>query len=483
MNLSDRFKNLIQQQNLFHQEDKLILAVSGGVDSVVLCELCKQAGYDFVIAHCNFQLRGQESDRDERFVRSLGTKYDVEVLVKKFDTDKYAGENKKGIQEAARDLRYAWFGEIVSRESSELSRESSKARPQASNAKQKKNENSFQVSRHTSHVVTAHHADDNIETVMMNFFRGTGLRGLEGIPAMHEYICRPLLSFWKEELIQFAREKNLEFVEDSSNLSAKYTRNLFRNEIIPLISKVYPQTKANLQDNINRFHEIQKLYQVSVGEIKKKLCKTKNDEVHIPVKQLMSYKNRALIFEIISAYGFTERQVDEVIKLSDAESGKFIQSPTSSHRIIKFRNWFIISKGQAVEAETVVIEEGTKNVQCLSSGQAGSIFNFQFSTLETLNFKPQTSNLIACVDADTISYPLILRKWKQGDYFYPLGMKKKKKLARFFIDQKLSKTEREKTWIIEMNKKVVWVVGLRIDDRFRVTEKTKKILKISLETP
>jgi tRNA(Ile)-lysidine synthase len=486
MNLLERFKGFIKQQNLFHQKDQLLLAVSGGVDSVVLCELCKQAGYNFIIAHCNFQLRGKESERDKQFVIALGHKYGAEVLVRDFDTEKYAQENKKGIQEAARDLRYEWFGEIVSRQSSVVSRQSV---PQS--GRNRKNEASSHVSRLTTHdpiathhsplttrLLTAHHADDNIETLMMNFFRGTGLHGLEGIPVSQQYIRRPLLTFWKEELIQFAKENRLEFVEDSSNQLTKYTRNLFRNEIIPLISKVYPQVKTNLRDNINRFHEIQRLYQTSVEEFKRKLCKVKNDEIHIPIKQLMSHRNRALVFEIISDYGFTERQVDEVIKLADAESGKFIPSPTTLHRIIKFRNWFIISKDQSADAETVVIEEGVKNVQC-------SMFNLQFSAVLSdkfaiSNFKSQTS--IACVDADEITYPLILRKWKQGDYFYPLGMKKKKKLARFFIDQKLSKTEREKTWVIEMNKKIVWVVGLRIDDRFRITEKTKKILRISLET-
>jgi len=472
MDLLQRFKEFIQQQDLFHPGDQLLLAVSGGVDSVVLCELCKQAGYRFSMAHCNFQLRGKESERDKEFVMALADKYKVKVLVKDFDTEKYAGENKKGIQEAARDLRYEWFKEIVSRQTSNVKRE---------------NESPFHVSRLTSHVLTAHHADDNIETLMMNFFRGTGLPGLEGIPVAQQYIRRPLLPFWKEELIDFAKKNKLQFVEDSSNQSTKYTRNLFRNEIIPLISKAYPQVKTNLQDNIGRFHDIQKLYQVFIGEMKKKLCKAKNDEVHIPVKQLMSYHNRALIFEIMSDYGFTERQVDEVIKLAEAESGKFIQSPASPHRIIKFRNWFIISKEQSVDAEVIVIEGDLKNVQC-------STFNLQFSILHSDKFqisdlsegvlsdKSQIPDSIAYIDASQVVYPLILRKWKQGDYFYPLGMKKKKKLGRFFIDQKLSKTEREKTWVIEMNKKIAWVVGLRIDERFKITEKTKKILRISLET-
>ncbi len=463
MSLLQRFGEFIQQQNLFHPKDRLLLAVSGGVDSVVLCELCKQSGYDFTIAHCNFKLRDKESERDKEFVMALGDKYKVEVLVKDFDTEKYAQENKKGIQEAARDLRYEWFFSLVGNRQYAISKE--KQQTESANCP-------LPI---VDWLLTAHQADDNIETLMMNFFRGTGLHGLEGIPAVHQYIRRPLLPFWKEELVRFAKENKLEFVEDSSNQSVKYTRNLFRNEIIPLISKVYPRVKTNLQDNISRFNEIQKLYQISIDEIKKKLCKVKNDEVHIPVKQLMSYHNRALIFEIISDYGFTEKQVDEVIKLAEAGSGKFIPSPATPHRIIKFRNWFIISKHQSVDAETVVVEEGVKNVQC-------SMFNVQFSSIQTTNHKPQTTNSIACLDADEITFPLILRRWKQGDYFYPLGMKKKKKLARFFIDQKLSKTEKEKAWVIEMNKKIVWVVGMRIDDRFKVTEKTKKILKISLET-
>jgi tRNA(Ile)-lysidine synthase len=464
MNLLQRFKESIHQQNLFYPKDKLILAVSGGVDSIVLCELCKQAGYDFAMAHCNFQLRGEESERDEKFVKDLGKKYGAEVFTKKFDTEKYASETKKGIQEAARDLRYEWFAEIVN--------PSANAQDQLAIGNKKTNTHH---SPFTTHVLTAHHADDNIETVLMNFCRGTGLHGLEGIPVSSTHIRRPLLSFWKEELIEFAKVNKLDFVEDSSNRSSKYTRNLFRNEIIPMISKVYPQVKSNLQDNIDRFKEISKLYDISVLEIKKKLCKNKNSEVHIPIEQLMSYQNKALIFEIISDYGFSEKQVEEVIKLSESESGKFIQSPSTPHRIIKFRNWFIISSDKPANAETIVIEKGMSNLQF-------AIGNLQIKYVSVADCRLPVANSAACLDADEISFPLILRKWKQGDYFYPLGMRKKKKLARFFIDQKLSKTEREKVWVLEMNKKILWIVGWRIDDRFKITDKTKSILKISLHT-
>jgi tRNA(Ile)-lysidine synthase len=327
MNLPERFISVIKKQHLFSSKDKLLLAVSGGVDSVVLCELCKQSGYNFTIAHCNFQLRGEESERDERFVRELGKNYGVEVLVKKFDTENYAAEKKLSIQEAARDLRYSWFWNLW-RESAFISDE---AEPKTEN---EISVPGWHVPVRGFFVVTAHHADDNAETIIMNFFRGTGLHGLTGIPAVGPsevigYIRRPLLSFSKEELTRFAKENNLNFVEDSSNASSKYTRNLFRNEIIPAVSKVYPQVKENLKDNINRFKEIEKLYQLGVSEIKKKLFKQKGNEIHIPVKQLMGYDNKALIYEIISAYGFSEKQVEEVVKLAASDSGRYVQSSAS----------------------------------------------------------------------------------------------------------------------------------------------------------
>ena len=458
MNLLQRYQEFIKKEHLFSPKDKLLLAVSGGVDSVVLCELCKQAGYDFTIAHCNFQLRGEESERDEKFVRQLGEKHKVAIKVKKFETEKFAQENKMSIQEAARVLRYEWFGVLV--DSSEFG--------------VGKYEHD---SRLPTFLLTAHHGDDNIETLLMNFFRGTGLHGLTGIPISGPstalaYIKRPLLPFSKKELIVFAKENKLQFVEDSSNLSSKYTRNFFRNEIIPAISKVYPQVNENLTENINRFKEIEKLYKLSISDIKKKLVKEKGSEWHIPVKQLMGYNNRALIYEIISDFGFTEKQIDEVLKLAESDSGKYLDSPTLNYRLIKHRHWFIISLINSVDSRMIIIEEKDKTAQF----EEGVV---EIEKLQTTNYKPQTSNDIACLDSKEINFPLILRKWKTGDYFYPLGMKKKKKLSRFFIDQKLSKTEKEKVWVVEMDKKIIWVVGKRIDERFKVTDKTKNVLKIN----
>jgi tRNA(Ile)-lysidine synthase len=456
MGLLYGFIESIRKQNLFSPKDKLLLAVSGGVDSVVLCELCKRAGFDFMIAHCNFKLRGKESESDKEFVKKLSDKYGVRFFLKEFDTEKYAAENKLSIQEAARALRYEWFEELVNSQLSIVNKNPD-----------------IHHSPLTIHLLTAHHADDNAETVLMNFCRGTGLHGLTGIPVSYGNIKRPLLDFTKAELLAFAGENKLEYVEDSSNLSSKYTRNLFRNEIIPAISKVYPQVSQNLAGNIERFKEIEKLYKLAVSGIKKKLVKVKGSEWHIPVKQLMGYNNRALIYEIISEFGFNEKQIDEVVKLADSESGKYIDSPLFQYRIIKHRHWFIISPVNSAESGTIIIDDNTR-----STGFEEGLLQFEITT--TSNLKPQTSNKIACLDAKEISYPLILRKWKTGDYFYPLGMNKKKKLSRFFIDQKFSKPEKERAWVIESNKKIIWVVGHRIDDRVKLTDKTKSVLQITL---
>ncbi len=458
MSLISNFKSFISTQNLFSPKDKLLLAVSGGMDSVVLCELCNLASFDFAIAHCNFQLRGEESERDEKFVRELAAKYNKEIFVKRFETEKYAVDNKVSVQVAARELRYEWFGEIVGRWSMLDDRQ--KIKPTINHP------SSLNL------IATAHHLDDNIETLLMNFFKGTGIAGLHGILPKQGKIIRPLLFATKEELKQFATENNLQWVEDSSNESDKYSRNYFRHQVIPLVKKIYPSAIKNLSSNIDRFRDIEMLYQQSIIQHKKKLLEKRGNEIHIPVLKLKkSEPLKTIIYEIIKDHNFTSHQIDEAINLLDSESGKYIQS--SSHRIIKNRNWLIISPNNLKEAQNIIIDE---------------VGNWQLAVGKLLldihpatNHKLQTTNKIAQLDADKIKFPLLFRKWKQGDYFYPLGMKKKKKLGRFFIDNKLSKTDKENISVIEMNKKIIWVVGMRIDDRFKITDQTKNILVISLE--
>lgn len=420
----------------------LLLAVSGGVDSVVLCEMCSQAGYNFSIAHCNFQLRGAESDADELFVSELAKKYGVKYFVEKFDTEKYASDHKISIQVAARKLRYDWFASLLGNKKLQL-----------------------------QYLLTAHHADDNIETILMNFFKGSGINGLKGILPKQNKILRPLLGMTKDEIVAYAKEKNLEYREDSSNSSDKYTRNYFRNQLIPGLEKVFPQVKENLMHNADRFRDINLIYTRSIEERKKKLLLSAGEEVQVPVFKLLKEEAPGtILYEIIKDYGFTAAQVPEVQKLLSSESGKYCSS--GSHRILRNRNWLIIAPLQSVDANQYLVEKATETV----SFQLGELVLSEPGKPVKLDAGPNVAQL----DATEIRFPLLLRKWKKGDYFYPLGMKKKKKLSRFFGDIKLSLNQKEKVWVIESQKKIIWVVGYRIDDRFKISKNTGNILRIEL---
>ena len=464
MNLLQQFIQYCKQElRLVPHQTQWVLAVSGGVDSVVLADLCHHAGFQFVIAHCNFQLRGDESIRDENFVRSLGERYNKEVLVKHFDTKAYAEANKSSIQVAARELRYGWFEEVIS---DELLVMSDKHKQQSLVSKD------LQLTTYNLQLflATAHHADDNIETLLLNFFRGTGISGLHGILPKQGNIIRPLLFAKREEIVAYAKENNLSWVEDSSNASDKYSRNFVRHQVVPLMKTIYPQVDDNLLANIERFKEIELIYSASIQQTKSKLIEVKGNESHIPILKLKRQTPlKTIVFEIIKDFGFAATQTEEAIKLLDAANGSFMVS--ASHRLIINRNWLIIAPLQPEEALNIIIEEGIKNIV-----YAGGTLSFETTPADNTHLP--TDATIATLNADEIRYPLLLRPCKQGDYFYPLGMLKKKKLSKFFIDQKLSKTDKERVWVIESDKRVVWVIGLRIDNRFRIKPTSEKQLTI-----
>lgn len=444
MDLLSSFKNFIKTENLFAAKDRLLLAVSGGVDSVVLCELCQQAGFSFSIAHCNFQLRGEESNGDELFVKALSEKYGVPFFVEQFDTEAYVAENKTSIQVSARELRYNWFSQLINQSADQ------------------------QV------LLTAHHADDNMETILMNFFKGSGINGLKGILPKQQNIVRPLLFASKDDLVAFAEEHYLNYREDSSNSSDKYTRNYFRNQLIPGLEKVFPQVKENLLNNANRFREINIIYQASIEQVKQKLLFPQGNEIHIPVLKL--HKTAALntvVYEIIKDFNFTAHQSVEVEKLLHSESGKYVESAT--HRILRNRKWLIIAPLQQ--------ESGT---QYLIKEEDAKVVFPQGTLLLVKNEQPQkiiADVNLAQLDIRNIQFPLLLRTWKKGDYFYPLGMPGKKKIGRFLTDLKYSTTAREKVWVLESNKRIIWVLGIRIDDRFKITPSTAATLQLQLRSP
>ncbi|HRQ50706.1 MAG TPA: tRNA lysidine(34) synthetase TilS, partial [Agriterribacter sp.] len=329
------FRKNIQNEKLFQPNSLLLLAVSGGVDSAVLCELCYLAGYPFVIAHCNFRLRGEESNRDEQFVRSLAQRYKARLFTRHFDTNAYVLQNNVSVQVAARELRYQWFEELAVHLHAETA--------------------------HPVYIVTAHHADDNVETVLMNFFKGTGVAGLRGMLPKTGKLIRPLLFAGKQDIIAFAKASALDFVEDSSNASDKYTRNYIRHRVIPAIQEIYPAVRENINANIDRFRDIELLYAQAVAAHKKKLLEEKDGEVSIPVLPLSRVVPlKTMVFEIIKPYGFTAKQTRDVIALLDAATGKFILSPT--HRILRHRNRLIISPLQPAGSQMILIEEGTTEV-------------------------------------------------------------------------------------------------------------------------
>jgi tRNA(Ile)-lysidine synthase len=443
MDLLELFKSFNVKERLFAPADRLLLAVSGGLDSMVLAELCHRAGLDFVIAHCNFQLRGAESQRDEEFVIQQAARYGCDIRIRRFDTASYALSKKVSVQVAARQLRYEWFETLL-------------------------------LDGQARFVLTAHQLDDNIETMVMNFFKGTGIAGLRGMLPKQGHVVRPLLFATREQLEAFAVGAGLNWMEDSSNQSDKYTRNYFRHQVIPLIAQVYPGALSNLADNLGRFREIEKVYRQSIDVQLGKLLERRGNEIHIPVEKLRKLSPLAtLLFEVLTPYGFSPQQLDAVIALVDSDSGKYVVSSGEGYRLLKNRNWLILSPLESIEAAHILVEEKDVVVRF----REGGLRFERMGMPATLDQGP----LVALLDASRVVFPLLLRRWRPGDYFYPLGMRKKKKLSRFFIDCKLSIADKERVWVLEMDKKVIWVVGLRIDDRWKIGPGTASVLRIGYE--
>lgn len=437
MELINRFKEYIAAENLYRQGDKVLLAVSGGVDSVVMAHLYKQAGIDCGIAHCNFQLRGAESARDETFVTALANELGVPLYTVRFDTETYAGEKRVSIQVAARELRYAWLEET-------------------------------RVQQGYTFLATAHHMQDNVETVLMNFSKGTGIAGLHGILPRQQHLIRPLLFAQKDELVALAAANGWGFVEDSSNLTVKYTRNFFRHKVIPVIQETFPAVVPQMAASIDRFREAEQLYTEAVLRHKKRLLYKQGDHFKVPVLKLAkAIPLHTLAWEIFKDFGCSAAQLPQVIDLLQSEPGRLVE--TTTHRIIRDRVWLLITPLEVAEAPLIVIEKETAVVPVKGGTLRLKIRSSEGATIPG-------SPLMACLDMEGLQFPLLMRRWKQGDYFYPLGMRKKKKLSRFFIDQKLSLIQKENIWVLESAKRIVWIIGMRIDDRCKITPNTSSML-------
>jgi len=432
--------DFVKEKQLFEPHQKVLLAVSGGIDSMVLLHLFEKSGFDYGIAHCNFQLRGKESDLDEEFVREQVLIHGVPAFFEKFDTEEYAKLSGISIEMAARELRYDFFEKI-------------------------RIENNFDF------IVTAHHQDDLIETFFLNLSRKTGIKGLTGIKEKAGKIIRPLLFADRTEIENYASQNYIDFREDSSNNEVVFQRNFLRHKILPMFSELNPSFKKNILASVENLKDAEQVYSGFLQSERLKVVSENKNETIITIDALQnSLYAKILLLEILSEFNFNSTVVDEIFKSLSTESGKQFFSKT--HRLVKDRKKLFVSQLNQKDDKIFYIEKN--DIELFEP------FDIFMQKYPAEDFQIIKKSNVACIDLDEIEFPLLIRKWRQGDYFQPLGMTGFKKVSDFFIDQKIPIHEKENTWILCSGKKIVWIMGHRIDNRFKISKQTIKILKIEI---
>lgn len=432
-----QFKDFINSYALFTPQDRILLAVSGGKDSVAMVNLFAAAGFQFGIAHCNFNLRGEETERDQNFVRNLASTLGVQFHLQSFDTEIYAKEHKISIQMAARDLRYQFFNEL---------------------------KETFQYQK----IAIAQHQNDAMETVILNLIRGTGIAGLHGIKVHHNDIIRPLLCFNTANIEEMIAENNISYVEDSSNASTKYARNQIRLNIIPEMKKLNPSLESSFQKNLDYFVELEELLIEIVKNHRHQLFNHTNDQIEISIIELEKIRPQKLIlFELFRPFGFNITAIHNLITCLSGEPGR--QFFSESHCITVDREMITIKK-----KEKFLVRE-----QLITPQQSEAVFGSYLLLIKEVETRPTsltTDSHYIYANADEFIYPLKLRAWREGDTFKPFGMNGVKKISDFLISQKIPVNNKKNIPIlVNGDGKIIWICGLRNDDRFKVKSNTKKI--------
>ncbi len=441
--MRNAFLAYLRDEGLYRSGDEVLLAVSGGVDSVVMAHLFSESGIRCSIAHCNFQLRGRESDADEAFVRSLSGLLEFPIYVKRFDVEAEIREQGGSVQMTARDLRYKWFRELA-------------------------DQHGFDA------IATAHNLNDSVETFFLNLIRGTGIRGLLGIPSRNGNVIRPLLFAGRQEILAHARREGIGFREDSSNLETKYARNKIRHDLIPVLEQIQPGVVETMGGNIRRLRDAEVIYREAVARERDRIMVGEGSQFSVEIASLRSLNPMGTwLYELFSPFGFTGSQCAGIEQMMTAPPGKRSVSPT--HQLFKDRDRLILVESAPREVQRFYLDSPEKPSSLPFSMD---IEILERNALGQIPGDPMT----ACLDFHSIQFPLTLRHWLHGDYFYPLGMEQMKKVSDFFVDTKVPLPQKERIWILASGRKIVWIVGHRIDHRFRITEETSKVLVLRVHS-
>lgn len=436
MQILSKVKKYIHDNNLLIPNAKVIVGVSGGADSIALLDMLHALGYECIVAHCNFHLRDKESYRDEYFVEKIATQYNMEYVSASFNTKKYITDESVSLEMAARELRYAWFEKIRKK---------------------------YEVDA----IAIAHHQNDSVETVLINLVRGTGIRGLTGISPVNGHVIRPLLCIYRDEILEYLADKQLSFVEDSTNKEDIYTRNKIRLNVLPLLQTINPSVIQSIARTAENLSATEKIYQSYIEKAKKEVFADNIINIDLLVEQV---EPKTVLFEILFPYGFNAATIDNIFDSVNSQSGKIFLS--ENYQLVKDRNTFILKELSDKDSQVYTVFENETQITAPVD-----------LTFESFRYKPsleiERNTDIAYLDKGKLAYPLIIRKWQQGDKFIPFGMKGRKKLSDYFTDRKFSLIEKENIWLLCSVDEIVWIIGERVDDRFKVTNKTIDVLKIN----
>lgn len=432
-----RIEKYIEKHQLLKTNATVVVGVSGGADSVALLHILMKLGYNCVVAHCNFTLRAAESDRDEDFVTQLAASWSLPLFKVKFDTLNYAKAQKISIEMAARDLRYNWFSQLL-------------------------------IDQKADAIAVAHHSDDNVETLLMNLTRGVGLHGLTGIPKRNNQVVRPLLCLSRADILVYLQKNDLSFVTDSSNAENEYTRNKFRNQLIPLFETINPSFKSAINETSERMLEAELIYKEHIQDLISKISYSVEHELWIDKQKLHTYSyKKTLLYELLANYKFSNDTINRLSDLDQTQPGAVFYSET--HLLLNDRTHFIVSpRNQTDKNSYLITKEGINSPIIITIKERINDGNIR------------KSPLVATVDASKLCFPLTLRRWNEADSFIPFGMKGRKKLSDFFIDQKMNRLQKENCWLITSNNQIVWIVGYRADNQFRADETVRNLIELEL---